>query len=73
MFEDRSRLHEHGYQHRVVKTIDRMLIDILISADNYINICFDRKGLHSLRSKIVNDFCAVPYIGYSPALPAFRP
>lgn len=26
MFEDRARLHQKGYQHRVVKTLDRMMV-----------------------------------------------
>ncbi len=26
MYSDRTRLHKHGYQHRCVKILDRMLV-----------------------------------------------
>ena len=28
MFRDRTRLHRHGYQHRVTKIIDRMMVSL---------------------------------------------
>ena len=33
MFGDRSRLHRKGYQHRVVKAVDRMMVDAWVAAD----------------------------------------
>lgn len=38
MFIDRARLHRHGYQHRVTKTIDVMLMDALKEADSCISV-----------------------------------
>ncbi|XP_023347596.1 deoxynucleoside triphosphate triphosphohydrolase SAMHD1 [Eurytemora carolleeae] len=55
LFEDRTRLHEHGYQHRVVKKIDRMYIDILLSADKRVEICVDREGKFVPLSEACND------------------
>ena len=30
MFRDRARLHRHGYQHRVTKIIDRMMVSFFV-------------------------------------------
>jgi len=34
MFLDRSRLHRKGYQHKVVKNLDKMMVDAWIAADD---------------------------------------
>jgi len=44
LFEDRARLHRDGYQHKVVKKCDRMVIDALLAADDYFIACRDRQG-----------------------------
>ena len=44
MFEDRKRLHEQGYQHKVVKIIDRMVVDILLLADKELPLLYRRNG-----------------------------
>ncbi len=38
MYRDRTRLHNHGYQHRCVKVIDRMLLDAWLSADEHVRV-----------------------------------
>lgn len=38
MFMDRARLHNRGYQHGTVLIIDRMILDALLSADDYFPI-----------------------------------
>jgi len=38
MYLDRRRLHENGYQHKTVKKLDRMMIDVLLSADEHLHI-----------------------------------
>ena len=38
MFEDRARLHKNGYQHRVTKIIDRMLVDAWLAADEHLKV-----------------------------------
>jgi len=38
MFRDRTRLHKHGYQHKVVKIFDRMLLDALLAADDALKL-----------------------------------
>lgn len=38
MFGDRNRLHRKGYQHRVVKIIDRMMVDAWLAADDHIKV-----------------------------------
>ena len=35
MFKDRARLHSKGYQHRTILTIDRMILDALLAADQH--------------------------------------
>ena len=35
MFLDRARLHRKGYQHRTILTIDRMILDALLAADDH--------------------------------------
>jgi len=68
MFLDRSRLHRKGYQHKVVKTIDRMMVDAWKSADEHFPLitgseektfrlsqaCEDVKGLSQLTDEWVN-------------------
>jgi len=44
MFEDRARLHEQGYQHRVIKKTDRMITDILLAADEHLELAYNQKG-----------------------------
>lgn len=44
LFEDRARLHEQGYQHRVIKKTDRMILDILLAADDHLQLAYNRKG-----------------------------
>ena len=44
IFEDRGRLHKQGYQHRVIKKIDRMILDVLLAADDHLEICHDKEG-----------------------------
>jgi len=38
MFLDRARLHRDGYQHRTILTIDRMILDVLLAADDHLRI-----------------------------------
>jgi len=38
MFRDRTRLHKHGYQHRVVRIFDRMMLDAWLAADPFLNL-----------------------------------
>lgn len=38
MFLDRARLHRKAYQHRVVKTYDRMLLDAWLASDPYMTV-----------------------------------
>lgn len=38
MFQDRARLHLHGYQHRVTRIIDRMMLEAWLLADKYIKV-----------------------------------
>jgi len=68
MFRDRSRLHKHCYQHKVVKIIDKMMIDAWLSAcDHYPEIigtdgkkfslaeaCQDPRALLKLSDDLVN-------------------
>jgi len=58
LFDDRARLHEHGYQHRVNKKIDRMVLDALLSADKHIDVCYDREGNPVSLSEACNDMYA---------------
>jgi len=38
LFMDRSRLHDQGYQHKTVKIIERMTLDMLHAADPFLDI-----------------------------------
>ena len=38
MFSDRARMHKNGYQHRVTKIIDCMLVDAWLLADKHIQV-----------------------------------
>jgi len=38
LYLDRARLHRNAYQHKTVKVLDRMLIDVLLAADNSLDI-----------------------------------
>merc|ERR1719158_471405 len=38
MFMDRARFHRDGYQHKTVLTIDRMILDVLLAADEHLLI-----------------------------------
>jgi hypothetical protein len=44
MFLDRVRLHRKGYQHRVIKIIDKMMVDILLLADTSLPLIRKRNG-----------------------------
>jgi len=55
MFEDRARLHQHGYQHEAVLKLDRMICDLLLKADKFLNICYDREGKHVMMSEACKD------------------
>ncbi len=44
MFLDRVRLHRKGYQHRVIKIIDKMMVDILLLADTSLPLIHKRNG-----------------------------
>jgi len=55
MFEDRARLHKNGYQHRVVKITDRMILDLLLAADKHIDILKDKEGRIIPLSEAHND------------------
>jgi len=68
MFLDRSRLHRKGYQHRVVKLMDKMMVDAWIAADDHFPLisgaegktyklsaaCQDPEGLVQLTDEWVN-------------------
>lgn len=58
LFEDRARLHNLGYQHKVVKKIEQMTIDALLAADQQITIYYDRKG----KSVRLSDACDDMYV-----------
>jgi len=38
LFQDRARLHDRAYQHKTVKIIERMTLDMLLSADPFLDI-----------------------------------
>ena len=38
MYEDRARLHKNGYQHRITKIVDKMLVEAWLLADKSIKI-----------------------------------
>ena len=45
MFMDRARLHKSGYQHKTVKVMDRMILDVLLLADPYLVLLgWDHEG-----------------------------
>ncbi|XP_063615974.1 deoxynucleoside triphosphate triphosphohydrolase SAMHD1-like, partial [Penaeus indicus] len=54
----RMMLHKKAYQHRVVKIIDRMLVDALLEADKY----EDRNGQSFKLSEVCNDLAAYTYL-----------
>ncbi len=58
MFLDRSRLHKHGYQHRCVKILDRMLVDAWLLADPHIKLRNSESGGGAPMS--LSDTCAHP-------------
>lgn len=55
MFLDRARLHRKGYQHRVIKVIDLMMLDVLLAADPFIECIRDREGKTVQLSKACDD------------------
>ena len=42
MYSDRTRLHKHGYQHRCVKILDRMLVGNYFPLKISKKKCFDK-------------------------------
>jgi len=48
MFLDRARLHRDGYQHRTILTIDRMILDLLLAADEHLLIETKNSGSFKL-------------------------
>ena len=45
MFMDRARLHKSGYQHKTVKVMDRIKLDVMLLADPYLALLgWDNKG-----------------------------
>eukprot|EP00092_Neocalanus_flemingeri_P041181 GFUD01044839.1.p1 GENE.GFUD01044839.1~~GFUD01044839.1.p1 ORF type:complete len:491 (-),score=159.76 GFUD01044839.1:168-1640(-) len=44
VYQDRSRLHRKGYQHKTVKVIERMMLDMLLAADPFLDIVKDDEG-----------------------------
>jgi len=48
MFLDRARLHRDGYQHRTILTIDRMILDLLLAADEHLLIETENSGSFKL-------------------------
>ena len=38
MYEDRKRLHTHGYQHRITKIVDAMLVEAYLKADKHVSV-----------------------------------
>jgi len=55
MFLDRSRLHRKGYQHRVVKIFDVMLIDAWLSANPYFGQISGSGGKNFSLAEAAND------------------
>ncbi|XP_047470044.1 deoxynucleoside triphosphate triphosphohydrolase SAMHD1-like isoform X3 [Penaeus chinensis] len=57
----RTMLHKKAYQHRVVKIIDRMLVDALLKADD--SITYKGENGQSFKlSKVCNDVAAYTYL-----------
>jgi len=48
MFLDRARFHRDGYQHKTVLIIDRMILDVLLAADEHLRIETDSGGSFKL-------------------------
>ena len=38
LFQDRSRLHKNYYQHKTVKVVDRMMMDVFLLGDHFLDI-----------------------------------
>jgi len=57
MFLDRSRLHRKGYQHRVVKIFDVMLVDAWTAADNFFPLTGSEGKTYSLSEAVKDVEC----------------
>jgi len=55
LFMDRSRLHDRGYQHKTVKIIERMTLDMLHAADPYLDIIKKDDGGWIRMSQVISN------------------
>eukprot|EP00092_Neocalanus_flemingeri_P022108 GFUD01023983.1.p1 GENE.GFUD01023983.1~~GFUD01023983.1.p1 ORF type:complete len:491 (+),score=131.99 GFUD01023983.1:108-1580(+) len=59
MFLDRSRLHRKGYQHRVVKMFDKMMVDVWTAANDHFPLLTGQAGKFYKLSEACEDVVAL--------------
>jgi len=55
LYNDRSRLHDKGYQHKAVKIIERMTLDMLLAADLVLDLVKTNDGGLVRMSQVYDD------------------